>query len=133
MAATPNLRIVPRINWVLAFVWAYHGLVPKLLVPHEDELLMNRALGLGPDMAVLMARTAGIAELGVAACLIAFARHRWPLQLTILGAGLLLAYVVLLVPSLLAGAFNPVTTNTLMVALAWEGLRKPTPNAAAPP
>lgn len=115
---------VMRINVLLALVWAYQGLVPKLLGPAPLELTMNRALGLGTEAAILLARIAGFAELGMAACLLVFAHHRWPLQLTIAGAIALLLYVAVLTPGVLLAAFNPVTTNALMAGLAWEGLRR---------
>ena len=84
---------------------------------------MNRALGLTTEAATLMSQIAGLIELSAAGCLIVFSRSRWPLQLTIIAVTGLLAYVALFTPNLLTGAFNPVTTNTLMAALAFERLR----------
>lgn len=31
---------------MVAFVWIYHGLVPKLIFQHEDEVTMINGLGI---------------------------------------------------------------------------------------
>ena len=102
----------------IAFVWFYHGLVPKLLGPAADELTMDHALGLSDKAAVQLAYAAGVCEIAFA-LMILYCRHRkWPLWLTIAAMIGLLAYAAWASPSLLAGAFNPVTTNVCVIALA---------------
>lgn len=102
----------------LAFAWAYHGLVPKLLGPHRDEMTMNLALGLSEQGARQLAYGAGIGELLMAAVLIACWRRRWPLMLSAAAMIGLLAYVLVLTPQLALGAFNPVTTNLALLSLS---------------
>ena len=115
----PADRLPLRIcRGAIAFVWSYHGLVPKLLGPAADELLMDRALGVSDDHAVQIARTAGVAEIAMAACVLLLPRREWPLWLTLGLMAALLAYVALFVPALLAAAFNPVTINLCVMALA---------------
>ena len=106
----------------IAFVWLYHGLVPKLLGPHRDEIAMNQALGLGREAAVVMATTAGIAEILMAIAVVVFWRERWPMILTIIAMVGLLVYSLVLTPDLALGAFNPVTINVCVIALALVAL-----------
>ncbi|WP_288132714.1 DoxX-like family protein [Microbulbifer sp.] len=115
----------------IAFVWLYHGLVPKLLGPHRDELAMNMALGLTAENAQLLARVGGVSEVLFSAVVILFWKQRWPLVLTVAGMVALLIYSLIAVPTLAMGAFNPVTTNLCVLALSlvalkqWENLPDP--------
>ena len=106
----------------IAFVWLYHGLVPKLLGPHPDELAMNLALGISVEAATRVSYVAGGFELLLGLAILALPRQRWPLQLTIVLMLALLAYAAWAVPRLLVGAFNPVTINLCVAALAWLAL-----------
>ncbi len=64
---------------MVAFVWFYHGLVPKLLGPHADELRMNLALGLEPAQAERLSMMAGVFEVLFALLVVVCWRQRWPL------------------------------------------------------
>lgn len=108
----------------VAFAWLYHGIVPKLLGPHADELAMVMALGLSHEHAVRVATAGGIAEVLFGLTVIVLWRHRWPLVVTAISMLGLLAYAAVFVPSLLAGAFNPVTTNLSVLALAIVALKQ---------
>lgn len=106
----------------IAFVWFYHGLVPKLLYLHQDELAMNMAIGLSYAGAVQLATIGGALEIVMALAVLVFWRQRWPLLLTASAMVGLLAFVVLFQPELLGAAFNPVTTNIAVLALSIVGL-----------
>jgi hypothetical protein len=106
----------------VAFVWFYHGLVPKLLYPHRDELAMSMALGFSSSGAEKMAIIGGVAEIAMSGAVLLFWRQRWPLLLTVAAMFGLLGFVILFKPVLLGGAFNPVTTNITVIALALVGL-----------
>ena len=116
----------------LAFVWVYQGLVPKLLSQHADELEMVRQGGFSDSAALAVTQTVGWLEvLFGLAMLIAFHRA-WPLITTI---GLMVVATVGVTfnsPHFLHAAFNPVSLNVLMVALAVIGLlsRKDLPQAS---
>jgi len=103
----------------LAFMFAYHGLVPKLLVQSLGERVLLQAHGLG--QATWLLQVAGVAEL-LLAVLLLMPRFIWPL---ILAAGALLGLlldVALMQPAMLVDAFNPVSLNVAGVALcaiAW--------------
>ena len=62
----------------MAFVFAYHGLVPKLLRRDVDELAMLRAAHVPQDWAPATLAGAGVAELAFALILLRFWGRRWP-------------------------------------------------------
>jgi uncharacterized membrane protein YphA (DoxX/SURF4 family) len=70
----------------LAIIFAYHGLVPKLLLQNPDESAMLRDVGVSPDKLHAIVVAAGFGEILFAACLLAFWRFRWPAVLTIVFA-----------------------------------------------
>lgn len=117
----------PLLNYAIcrgtiAFIWFYQGLIPKLLYPHEDELAMSMAAGFSYSGAVQLATIAGVSEIAMAVVILIFWRQRWPLLLTLAAMVGLLAFVVLVQPLLLGGAFNPVTTNVAVAALSITSL-----------
>lgn len=120
MASSRLASLVCR--FAVAFVWIYQGLVPKLLGPHADELAMNLALGVSPAQATLISWVAGTAEIALGILVLILHRQRWPLWLTIVLMALLLAYAAVATPGLLAAAFNPVTINVAVAALAFAAL-----------
>jgi uncharacterized membrane protein YphA (DoxX/SURF4 family) len=106
----------------LAFVWLYHGLVPKLLFMHPDELLPLLNAGMPEDRAVLFIKLAGWAEVALGLGLVVLRRARWPYYLT---AGLMIVAtftVLLYAPILFHAAFNPTSLNLLVFLLAVIGL-----------
>lgn len=106
----------------VAFIWFYHGLVPKLLNLHEDELAMSMAIGLSRSGAEKVAIIGGVAEIAISVAVLVFWRQRWPLVLTVAAMFGLLGFVVMFQPVLLGAAFNPVTTNIAVIALSVVGL-----------
>lgn len=102
----------------VAFVWVYHGLVPKLLGPHVDEIAMNRAIGFSESAAIQLSMAAGVGELLFGVFIIAFWRARWPLLLTALAMVVLLLFSLLTYSQLAMAAFNPVTTNLAVFVLS---------------
>ena len=106
----------------LAFVFAYHGLVPKLLAVHPDEAALVVAGGVPADRAVLAVQTLGVIELSWAALLLACWSARWPLAATAALMVVALVSVAATAPAYLTAAFNPVTLNASVIALcaaAW--------------
>jgi uncharacterized membrane protein YphA (DoxX/SURF4 family) len=102
----------------MAAVFAYHGLVPKLLGPHVDEVTMMRDVGIAAERVQVTVNVLGIAELLLALCLLLFWRRRWP-SLVSLGLMLLATLgVALSSPQYLSAAFNPVSLNLAIACLA---------------
>ena len=110
----------------IAGVWIWHGLVPKLLFHNGDEQRM--LIEAGMPLAAMAWVGAGEVLFGVA--MLALWRWRgvfWVTAVVMAGA---LGAVALRSPEYLAAAFNPVTLNGLMIAMAvvgWvAGARVPT-------
>jgi hypothetical protein len=113
---TAALHSTARIG--LAFVFAYHGLVPKLLVHHADEIAMLRDAGISDQRSGLVLILFGVGELLLAFVLLLFWRHRWPALLCL---GLMCVGtigVALSSPRYLVAAFNPVSLNLTIALLA---------------
>ncbi|RYE72650.1 MAG: DoxX family protein [Oxalobacteraceae bacterium] len=118
------MKGVRQVHWLargsLAFMFAYHGLVPKLIALSPGEQMLLQAHGLGHSTWLVQA--AGAAELVLAAVLLLLPRLNWPLLLGGLILLALLVDVAIMQPSMLLDAFNPVTLNVAgmaLCAIAW--------------
>ena len=118
------MNALRQVHWLargsLAFMFAYHGLVPKLITLSPGEQLLLKAHGL--EDAAWLSQAAGAAELVWAAVLLFLPRLGWPLQLTALILLGLLVDVAAMQPLMLIDAFNPVTLNVAGMAscaIAW--------------
>ena len=102
----------------LAAVFFYHGLVPKLLTHDAAELAMFADAGISPERLALAVNLAGTGELALAAVLLFWWRSPWPL--VVIFALMIAATmgVAIASPRYLTGAFNPVTLNLAVAALA---------------
>jgi DoxX-like family len=101
----------------MAFIWFYHGLVPKLLYHDKAELdLLSRILP--PKSLHTAATLAGLVEVAFAFLLVLLWRRAWPLWLTIVLMLVGIPVVAASAPEYLSGAFNPVTLNISLAALA---------------
>lgn len=117
-----NYRIA---RCTVAFIWIYHGLVPKLFGPHSDELAMITAVGLTNNQAIGVSYLGGIGEIIFGFVLLLFWKSRWPLLLSAFSMVGLLIFVVFAQPHLALGAFNPVSTNLSACALSVLAYRMP--------
>lgn len=118
------MNALRQVHWLargsLAFMFAYHGLVPKLIALSPGEQLLLKAHGL--ESAAWISQAAGAAELVWAAMLLFLPRLGWALPLTALILLGLLVDVATMQPSMLIDAFNPVTLNVAgmaLCAIAW--------------
>ncbi|MBV2081583.1 MULTISPECIES: DoxX-like family protein [Pseudomonas] len=114
-----------RINWIarggLAFMFAYHGLVPKLLWLSQGERAMIQAHGI--EQVQLFATLAGVAEIALAIWILLSPRSARPLVVAATALAGLLVDVAVFSPSILREAFNPVSLNVAGLALcavAWN-------------
>lgn len=106
----------------VALVWIYQGLVPKLLATHPDELWLLLQAGVDPAHVIAVLLVVGWVEIAFGVVMLWFWRAKWPLWLTILLMVGALVAVARTAPGYLVGAFNPVSLNLLMVALAGVGV-----------
>jgi hypothetical protein len=102
----------------LAGIFLYEGLVPKLLGANGDEVAMLRSIGVPSDDVPLALAVFGLAEVGLAAALLLLWHRRLPALLCLAFAVATTLGVALTSPSYLGGAFNPLTLNVAVGALA---------------
>ncbi len=101
----------------MAFIWFYHGLVPKLLYQDRIELdLLSRITP--PDFLRTAAIFAGVLEVCFAFLLILLWRQTWQLWVTVVLMLAGIPIVALTAPEYLHAAFNPVTLNISLAAFA---------------
>lgn len=106
----------------VAFVWVYHGLVPKLIARDPDELRLLRETGIG-EMTLPAALTSiGIVEICLGVCVLLFFRSRWPLAITAVLMLLATIAIAFNSPRYLSAAFNPVSLNFLLAVVSLIGL-----------
>jgi hypothetical protein len=106
----------------VAFIWFYHGLVPKLLYRSPDELGMLSVTGMPATSVLSMTLLAGWLEIGFALVFIIFWRARWPLWVTIVAMLAATLGVGISSPGYLHQAFDPLTFNVAVAVLAACGL-----------
>lgn len=102
----------------VALVFAYHGLVPKLLARDGDEIAMLQDAGVPSGWLPTALFAAGAAELAVALLLLWYWRSRWPSLAVLM---LMLAATVgvsVASPRYLAAAFNPLSLNLSVAVLS---------------
>jgi uncharacterized membrane protein YphA (DoxX/SURF4 family) len=102
----------------LAVVFAYQGIVPKLLFAHVDEIAMVRAAGVPPQLTGTAVAALGIGEVATAAALLAAWSRSWPAWLSLAAMPIAAIVVVLFSPVFFAAAFNPFSLNVSVAALA---------------
>jgi hypothetical protein len=109
-------RINRGARYALAFVFVYHGLVPKILWldPLETAWVANHGI---PVPAGVFALLAGLVEIAVGLSIAWLRRSLTPVYIAAVLLIALLLDAALFVPATLTGAFNPVTTNIAALAL----------------
>jgi len=116
---------------VLAFIWFYHGLVPKLL--YRDKIELDLLSRIAPPETLHSAATlAGLVEVSIALLLVVLWRRSWPLWLTFILMIAGIPAVAMSAPEYLRAAFNPLTLNLSIAALALIAIvaRRDLPSAA---
>ncbi len=109
------INVTSRVT--LAFVFLYHGLVPKILWLDSTEILLIELHNLSFDTAHV-AMLAGLFEIVLAVFIVFYKKSLLPVYCSIiLFVGLLIG-VSIIQPSLLIKAFNPLTMNVMGISLA---------------
>ncbi len=103
---------------MVALVWLYHGLIPKLVYRNPDELGMLLDAGMPNSHLLAVMSSLGIIEVCFALVLVVFWKSRWPLWFTLIAMVSALLAVGIASPSFLTAAFNPVTLNLSVATLA---------------
>lgn len=102
----------------LALVWAYQGLLPKLLHPDAGERALTAASGFPPALVSGLVAALGVAEIALAIVLLALPRWRLPLWLHLPALVGLPLGLVSGRPEAFVAPFNPVAQSLAMLALA---------------
>ena len=109
------------VHWIgrgaLAFIWLYHGIVPKLLAP-AGEIDLSQRTGVPASLGSAFVIAAAVFEIALGLGLVAV---RDPRPLLVLSGALaiLLALVTSVrVPELVAAPFQPITLGVAMAGLA---------------
>lgn len=97
-------------------------MVPKLIWQHSDELKIWQVLGVSEVWALRAVYTSGVAEV-IFGLLFLFYASKVLHYFNLLGLLFLLLLVMLLLPSTLVQAFNPVIMNLAMMGLSWVYVR----------
>jgi DoxX-like protein len=106
----------------LAFIWLYHGLIPKLLHHDAIELDLLSRIGTPASLLITAVMFLGWVEILLGLVLIILWRHRWPLWLTLALMLVGIPVVAVSAPAYLGAAFNPLTLNLAIAALSAVGL-----------
>jgi len=125
-------------SWMITllffFIWIYHGLVPKLVNMHPDEISMvKHLLPMSASEAYWMVTIIGIAEMIFGVIWLLYKNKRRLFVLQIILFPLLTLSAVLAEPSLLIHPFNPLTFNISLLVLSIVGflMSKDVPTATS--
>jgi hypothetical protein len=110
------VHIIARV--ALAAVFAYQGVVPKLVMRNVDEIAMLRDAGVAAGVTGVAVTGLGILELAFAAVLLFAWHRRWPVYMCLGSMLLATAVVGLNSPRYFAAAFNPASLNLTVACLA---------------
>jgi hypothetical protein len=102
----------------MALVFAYHGLVPKLLRRDLDELAMLRDARIPAGSLDTVLAGFGLLEILLAAALLLSWNRRWPAVVCLVLMLAATTAVAVFSPRYLGAAFNPVSLNAAVAALA---------------
>ena len=124
-----NTQIYKLSRYTLAAIFFYHGLVPKLLFKHEQEVLMNDTMmPFVPEQTALL--VSGGMEIVLAVLFVVLYRNLWLNYIAIFFLVSVTLGIGVMLPQLLTYAFNPFSLNLAVVALAliniWSMERLPT-------
>ena len=94
----------------VGFLYIYHGLIPKIiwLSPIEVELVQLSGTGVS---AKFISPFAGLMEIVLELTIIFYRKRIYPVYIAAILLAALLLYTAYVMPSLLVGAFNPMSTN----------------------
>lgn len=114
-----SVHRVARITLAIVYLW--HGLVPKLLFHHPDELALLRDAGLSAAAAARTVEIVGVAEVGFALVLLVAWRVRALFLLSTVAMLAITPVIIIHSPRFIPAAFTPVTFNLCVAALGLVG------------
>lgn len=106
------------INIVLAVLWIYQGLVPKILFKAPEEQKFWEYLGIDEISMLFLIQISGYIEILYGVLFLAFRKSKALHYLNILGLVGLAITVAIIYPSYFTNGFNPFAMNVAMSALS---------------
>ena len=111
-------HILLGIHIILAILWIYQGLVPKILVQASDELRIWALQGVSAEHASVLMQISGCAEIVFGLLFFVFRKSLLLHALNLIAMLLLSGLIVWLDPSYFLQAFNPFVMNLAMATLS---------------
>jgi len=105
----------------LAAIFAWHGIVPKLVAHHPQEQQLIEASGFSPDVSGWLVTIAGVLEILFAIVLVVLWRVRWLYAVTGIALIALMLTAIIADSGLLIHPFGPVTLTIAMLAMCVLG------------
>jgi len=110
------------ITMLFFFIWLYHGLVPKIIAKHPEEVSMLSSLtSIKGTAAVKSVEIIGILEILFAVIWLLYRKKRHLLALQMIVFPFLTISAVIASPSILSHPFSPVTFNASLWVLSIIG------------
>ncbi|MCJ7840269.1 DoxX-like family protein [Lederbergia sp. NSJ-179] len=120
------------ITFLFFFIWTYHGLVPKIIHVHPEEIgMMTNLLRVHPELAQTLTAIIGIGEILFGGLLLVTPRKRRLYIFQMIAFPILALSAILSNPDYVAHPFSPLTFNLALVVLSLLGflLHKDLPTA----
>lgn len=110
-------QILKFCQLIIAFLWIYQGLIPKLIFQVEGEQYVWQQLHI-PDVYIpWLVSLSGIGEI-IFGILFLFIRHQYLHWLSILSLVGLFIFILFIYPNQIYQAFNPVVMNIALGSLS---------------
>ena len=110
------VHVIARVS--LAAVFAYQGLIPKLVARHADEIAMLQDAGVSANVRHIALGALGLSELAFAAALLIAWGRRWPAWICLASMVVATAAVGVHSRRFFEAAFNPFSLNVAVASLA---------------
>ena len=124
MSPKVQLQTTQRlIQYSLAVLWIYQGLIPKILFQSAAEIQIWQSVGFEPTLAKICVALSGLVEILFGGTFLLWHKSRFVHQLNIVGLAGLLLLITMTDPSQLSSAFNPVIMNSAMIILSIAALQ----------
>ncbi|MHA3116876.1 hypothetical protein E0H86_01930 [Acinetobacter sp. ANC 4635] len=111
------------IQYSLAVLWIYQGLIPKVLFQSAGEIQIWQSIGFELTLAKICVALSGLVEILFGGTFLLWHTSRIVHQLNIVGLAGLLLLITMTDPSQLSSAFNPVIMNSGMIILSIVALQ----------
>jgi len=111
-----TVHVIAR--FALSAIFAYQGVVPKLLAHHSDEIAMLGDAGISIGRTSAWLNALGVAELTLAAALLIAWNRRWPALVCLVSMLAATTVVAARSPRFFEAAFNPFSLNVAVAALS---------------